>query len=65
MKALRIAAMLGVLLTQSGCLELLLVAMDVGVAAGLTHAAMEDREKKRQQLEEAEPVMADVKIPEK
>jgi hypothetical protein len=56
------AALLGVLLTQSGCVELLLVALDVGVAAGLTHAAIEDREKRKL---EAESVMADAKILEK
>jgi hypothetical protein len=62
LKHLRIAALLGVLLTQSGCLELLLVAMDVGVAAGLTHAAMESQEKRKL---EAESVVADAKILEK
>jgi uncharacterized membrane protein YbaN (DUF454 family) len=56
---LRIAALLGVLLTQSGCIELLLVVLDTTAAVGLTRAAMQEREK-RQAAE-----LADAKVFEK
>jgi hypothetical protein len=60
-KTLRMAVLASILLTQSGCIELLLLAGEIGTAGLLTKAAMDDREKKQQ----SEAVVADVKIPEK
>jgi hypothetical protein len=61
-KTLRMAILAGVLLTQSGCVELLLLGMEIGTAGLLTKVAMDKHAEKQA---EPEAVVADVKIPEK
>jgi hypothetical protein len=60
-KTLRMAALAGILLTQSGCLELVLLAGEIGTAGLLTKVAIDKQAEKR----EAESVVADVKTLEK
>ena len=62
MKTLRSLALIAVLLTQSGCFELVLLALSTTTAVASIQSIREREERERKEKEEAEAVIAEANV---